>query len=78
MDSLGLISSYTWYKNEDSEELEPTVNLSCSYHDELYSGQTLPSFDLVFVCSSPNWIHEDNIYIVDTFKKGFPDGKIRL
>ena len=78
MDQLGLISSYTWYKNEDSEELDSTVNLSCNYYKELYNDQTLPEFDIIFVCSSPNWIHEDNIYIVDVFKKGFSDGKIRL
>ena len=78
IDSLGLISSYTWYKNEDSEELDSTVNLSCHYHEELYNDQALPEFDLIFVCSSPNWIHEDNIYVLNSFKETKADGKIRL
>ena len=78
VDNLGLISSYTWYRNEDSEDLDPSVDLSCRYEEIFYDSDPLPEFDYVFVCSSPNWIHEDNIYVLNSFKEAKANGKIRL
>ncbi len=78
VDKLGLISSYTWYRNPDSEDLDPSVNLKCIYSELQYAGQDMPKFDVVFICSSPNWVHEDNTYIVDLFKGEIFNGKIRL
>lgn len=78
LDASGLLSSYTWYRNIDSEDLDPSVFLSCQYGEKFYDADPLPQFDKVFVCSSPNWIHEDNIYVLDDFKNGVVDGKICL
>lgn len=78
VDNLGLVSSYTWYRNPDSEDLDPSVKLKCNYSEFRYDNQRMPKFDVVFICSSPNWVHEDNTYIVDLFKGESFNGKIRL
>ena len=78
MDKLGLISRYTWYRNQDSENLEKSVSLSCEYCEKNYEGEVLSGFEYIFVCSSPNWIHEDNIYVLNRFKERLPDGKVCL
>ena len=78
LDDLGLVSSYTWYRNSDSEDLDAGVSLSCQYNEKLYCNDSLPRFDKIFVCSSPNWIHGDNIYVVDDFKNEVSNGKVCL
>ena len=78
IDELGFLGSYTWYRNKDSEDLDPSVKLKCSYEEKFYDHDPLPEFDYIFVCSSPNWIHEDNIYVLKAFEEVKADGKICL
>ena len=78
LDEAGSLVSYTWYRNEDSEDLDPNINLSCRYEEIFYNSDPLPEFDYIFICSSPNWIHEDNIYVLNSFKEAKANGKIRL
>lgn len=54
----GRVVSYTWYRNDNSEELEVGVERPPNYKEVSLPGVDLPegSFDLVFICLSPNWI----------------------
>lgn len=46
---------YTWIRNKDSENLEPSVSLNFNYVEEYLDNIILPSFGFVFCCSSPHW-----------------------
>jgi hypothetical protein len=54
----GRISSYHWYRNPNSEELNPGTVLDFPFHQhDLAAAETIPrDYALLFVCLSPNWV----------------------
>lgn len=57
-----LIESYTWIRNETSEDIDSKINIPF-VHRQLINPdiRILPRFDRVFICVSPHWTGESNL-----------------
>ena len=52
----GKLESYTWVRNSDSENLDPSVSIQFPYVEtEWLDPVNLPPIDSIFLCSSPHW-----------------------
>lgn len=50
------LSSYSWFRNQDSENLDSSVELNFDYSEQYLDRDTVfPKFDFLFCCFSPHW-----------------------
>jgi len=56
-----LMMSYTWIRNETSENVEESVNVPFNYRELIKPNvNNLPKFDCVYICTSPHWTGDLN------------------
>ena len=54
-----LIESYTWIRNETSEDIDPAIHVPFVHRQKINPDISIfPQFDLVIICISPHWTGE--------------------
>ena len=50
------LKSYLWIRNDDSEDVDPTVPIDFPYREQAWiDPERLPPIELIFLCTSPHW-----------------------